>query len=73
MANSQAARARRCKQLLRWHRQHVGLYARVATKLKVSPSYVSLVAREIRQSTQVMAALSEGLEHLLRVAPKLND
>ena len=44
-----------------------GLYARVARKLKVDPSYVSRVARGERESAAVLAALDRELEDVARV------
>jgi hypothetical protein len=43
--------------LLRLHKRHLGLYARVADELGVSPSYVSLVANGMRQSEKIREAL----------------
>ena len=43
--------------LLRVHKQHLGLYARVASDLGVSPSYVSLVANGIRRSEKIHRVL----------------
>jgi len=43
--------------LLRIHKLHLGLYARVATELGVSPSYVSLVANGIRRSERIHRVL----------------
>jgi len=43
--------------LLRIHKRHLGLYARVADELGVSPSYVSLVANGMRQSEKIKRAL----------------
>ena len=42
---------------LRIHKRHLGLYARVADELGVSPSYVSLVANGMRQSEKIRRAL----------------
>jgi hypothetical protein len=49
----------------------MGLYARVATKLRVSPAYVSLVADGHRQSDKIKAALSEELERLWKTTQQL--
>ena len=38
---------------LRVHKLHLGLYARVADDLGVSPSYVSLVANGMRHSEKI--------------------
>lgn len=43
--------------LLRIHKRHLGLYARVASELGVSPSYVSLVANGMRHSEKIRRAL----------------
>lgn len=43
--------------LLRIHKRHLGLYARVAEELGVSPSYVSLVANGMRQSEKIRRTL----------------
>ena len=56
-------------QLVRWHQRHLGLYARVAAKLGVAPSYVSLVANGRRHSDKIAAAISEELERTLKAAP----
>ncbi len=45
------------KTLLEGHRQHLGLYARVAKTLGVSYGYVSLVARGKRENEKIMAEL----------------
>lgn len=41
-----------------------GIYARVARKLKVSPSMVSKVASGTRVSAEIEMALREDLKHL---------
>jgi hypothetical protein len=43
--------------LLRLHKRHLGLYARVAVELGVSASYVSLVANGMRQSEKIREVL----------------
>ena len=60
----------RYAELFRWHQRHVGLYARVATKLGVTPSFVSLVARGLRRSDKITAALAGELERILQAAPR---
>jgi len=45
------------EQLLRIHKLHLGLYARVAEDLGVSPSYVSLVANGMRTSDRIRRML----------------
>lgn len=47
--------------LLRIHKLHLGLYARVATELGVSPSYVSLVANGIRRSEKIHRMLLQEI------------
>jgi transcriptional regulator with XRE-family HTH domain len=43
--------------LLKAHRLHMGVYARVATKLGVDASYVSRVANGKRGSEKIMRAI----------------
>ena len=47
--------------LLRAHRLHSGMYARIAQKLGVDPSFVSRVANGERQSQEVKSALLSAL------------
>jgi transcriptional regulator with XRE-family HTH domain len=54
---------------LRWHRLHLGLYARVAKRLHVNPSYVSRVARGKRQSDDVRNALLHELARISQMKP----
>ena len=49
------------EQLLRIHKLHLGLYARVATELDVSPSYVSLVANGLRRSMPIQRLLAHEI------------
>jgi hypothetical protein len=49
------------QRLLEIHRLHLGLYARVANTLSLSPSYVSLVASGSRHSEKVRRALVKEL------------
>jgi len=49
---------------LKWHRLHLGLYARVAKRLNVNPSYVSRVARGKRRSDDVKRALLQELARI---------
>lgn len=49
------------EKLLQIHRLHLGLYARVADSLGLSPSYVSLVASGGRRSEKVRRALIKEL------------
>jgi transcriptional regulator with XRE-family HTH domain len=55
---------------LRWHRLHLGLYARVAKRLHVNPSYVSRVARGKRQSEDVRKALLNELARINQIRPE---
>jgi transcriptional regulator with XRE-family HTH domain len=55
---------------LRWHRLHLGLYARVAKRLHVNPSYVSRVARGKRQSEDVRKALLSELARINQIRPE---
>lgn len=52
--------------LLHIHKLHLGLYARVAERLGVSPSYVSLVANGIRHSEKVHDAI---VKEIARIQP----
>ena len=54
---------------LKWHRLHLGLYARVAKRLRVNPSYVSRVARGKRQSDDVRKALLTELSRIRESKP----
>jgi len=47
--------------LLRIHKLHLGLYARVADDLGVSPSYVSLVANGMRRSDRIRHVLAQHI------------
>ena len=49
------------EQLLRIHKLHLGLYARVANELEVSPSYVSLVANGLRHSSRIQRLLAREI------------
>jgi transcriptional regulator with XRE-family HTH domain len=55
---------------LKWHRLHLGLYARVAKRLHVNPSYVSRVARGKRQSDDVKKALLQELGRISQMRPE---
>jgi transcriptional regulator with XRE-family HTH domain len=55
---------------LKWHRLHLGLYARVAKRLRVNPSYVSRVARGKRQSDDVKKALLQELARISQIRPE---
>jgi len=52
------------ERLLQRHKRHLGLYARVAHQLDVSPSYVSVVASGDRQSERVIIALLKELRRI---------
>ena len=56
------------KILLEIHRQHVGLYRRVAQKLNVDASYVSRVASGQRKSDPIERALVQELANLYQNA-----
>jgi len=56
---------------LEWHRLHLGLYARVAKRLHVNPSYVSRVARGKRQSEDVKQALLHELARINQSKPSM--
>jgi transcriptional regulator with XRE-family HTH domain len=55
---------------LKWHRLHLGLYARVAKRLRLNPSYVSRVARGKRQSDDVKKALLQELARISQIRPE---
>ena len=55
------------ERLLRLHRLHLGLYARVAKKLNVTQSYVSHVANGRRRNDKIMAALLRELDRLSKL------
>ena len=57
------------KALLAWHRQHEGIYARVARTLGVDASYISRVASGQRQSDKIERALVSELERIQRLRP----
>ena len=50
--------------LLRKHRMHDGLYARVAKKLGADPSYVSRVAKGERGSERILRAILAELRRI---------
>ncbi|HEX6505789.1 MAG TPA: hypothetical protein VF011_21310 [Terriglobales bacterium] len=52
--------------LLRKHRLHAGLYARVAKRLRIDMSYVSRVANGKRTSERIMSAILEELRRIER-------
>jgi hypothetical protein len=59
--NQQTADAQR---LLEQHQLHLGLYARVGKKLKLTPGYVSRVANGKRENPKIIAALVSELRKL---------
>jgi len=62
MANSQGLDDR----LLRCHRLHKGLYARVARNVDAAASYVSLVAAGKRQNETIRQAILAELNRIER-------
>jgi len=50
--------------LMEIHRLHLGLYARVARKLSVNPSYVCRVAKGQRTNEKIMIILLKELRKL---------
>ena len=57
--------ARRSVQaILTWHRLHTGVYARVAKRLGVDPSFVSRVAKGERRSEKIQQALVSELTRI---------
>ena len=52
------------ERLLEIHKLHLGLYARVADALGLSPSYVSLVASGNRRSEKVRRALVKEISKI---------
>jgi len=59
----------RCAELLRWHQKHLGLYARIAAKHNVTPSYVSLIAKGFRRNQVIETALLRELERIRSEMP----
>ena len=55
--------------LLKWHRLHHGIYARVARRLDVDPSFVSRVANGERTSHTIQQALVTEIERIQRRWP----
>ena len=55
--------------LLKWHRRHHGIYARVARRLEVDPSFVSRVANGERTSHTIQKALVTEIERIQRRWP----
>ena len=52
---------KKTEKLLESHRQHLGLYKKVAKTLGISPGYVSLVANGKRKNEKIMAELIKQL------------
>jgi predicted transcriptional regulator len=57
------------KALLKWHRLHHGIYARVARRLEVDPSFVSRVANGERNSDSIQHALVNEIVRIHRMWP----
>jgi transcriptional regulator with XRE-family HTH domain len=57
--------------LLRWHKLHIGVYARVAKRLSVDSSYVSRVANGKRQSGAIQHALLNEIASIQRRLPRV--
>ena len=57
------------QQLLKWHRQHQGIYARVARRLEVDPSFVSRVATGERKSDTISHALVSEIQRIQKHWP----
>ena len=57
------------KALLKWHRMHHGIYARVARRLEVDPSFVSRVANGERNSESIEHALVSEIVRIHRMWP----
>lgn len=57
-------------ELLRIHRAHLGVYARVARQLGVDASYVSRVARGERESDRVTRLLFGELRKISSLKPQ---
>jgi hypothetical protein len=55
---------------LRWHRRFEGLYARIASQLRVHPSYVCRVANGQRRSEKIMQALEAEMRRLEKLKPR---
>jgi hypothetical protein len=53
--------------LLRCHRLHLGLYARVAKNLETTSGYISLVAAGKRQSERIRHAILSELRRIERI------
>ena len=67
MPNSKRAGEDESQYLLRKHRMHAGLYARVANKLRLNASYVSRVAKGERRSDRILNAIVAELRRIERL------
>ena len=67
MPSSKRAGQYKAQYLLRKHRKHEGLYARVARKLGLDSSYVSRVANGKRTSERIMSAIVAELRRIQRL------
>ena len=61
---SNQSNQRSVQALLKWHRLHNGVYARVARRLGVDPSFVSRVAKGERRSEKIQEALVSELTRI---------
>jgi transcriptional regulator with XRE-family HTH domain len=52
------------QRLLEQHQLHLGLYARLGKRLKMTPSYISRVANGKRENPKIMAVLLAELRKL---------
>ncbi len=59
--------------LIKAHMLHLGVYARVAKKLHVDPSFVSRVAAGKRASTMIRRALAAELRKISGLVPTRNS
>jgi hypothetical protein len=60
----------RTAKLLKAHVRHRGLFARIAKKLNIDPSYVSRVVRGQRRSKRISAAIKAELDKIYRSGRK---
>jgi hypothetical protein len=66
MPNRERDGDKEARKLLRKHRLHDGLYARVARNLGMTPSHISRVASGKRTSERIMAAIVAELRRIER-------
>ena len=64
--STKAVQQLNANELLRRHRLHAGVYARVARKLRIDASYVSRVAKGERTSDRVLRAILDELQRIER-------